>query len=160
MTQILNLISLLQPNHVAVNIAAPNKDALIDTLIEMVSDHPYVLDVNEVKKAVLEREGMMSTGVGKGLALPHAKTPAVSGMIGALVTTAEPVDFGALDSEPVRIVFLLLGTLDSKSLHVRILSRVSRVMNHEKVRKQILAAQSPEELLATLGKHDDPSNSA
>jgi len=156
----LNLISLLQTNHVAVNIAAPDKDTLIDTLIEMVSDHPHVLDVDAVKKAVMEREAQMSTGVGKGLALPHAKTPAVSGMIGALVTTAQPVDFGALDNEPVRIVFLLLGKLDSKSLHVRILSRVSRVMNHEEVRKQILSAKSGEELLAILGHYDDPATSA
>ena len=129
-------------------------------LIDMVSDHPHVLDVDAVKKAVLEREAMMSTGVGKGLALPHAKTPAVGGMVGALVTTAQPVDFGALDNEPVRIVFLLLGKLDSKSLHVRILSRVSRVMNREEVRKQILAAKSAEELLAILGQYDDSATSA
>ena len=129
-------------------------------LIDMVSDHPHVLDVDAVKKAVLEREAMMSTGVGKGLALPHAKTPAVGGMVGALVTTTKPVDFGALDNEPVRIVFLLLGKLDSKSLHVRILSRVSRVMNREEVRKQILAAKSAEELLAILGQYDDSATSA
>ena len=129
-------------------------------LIDMVSDHPHVLDVDAVKKAVLEREAMMSTGVGKGLALPHAKTPAVGGMVGALVTTTQPVYFGALDNEPVRIVFLLLGKLDSKSLHVRILSRVSRVMNREEVRKQILAAKSAEELLAILGQYDDSATSA
>lgn len=156
----MNLITLLQPNHVAVNIAAPDKETLIDMLIDMVSDHPHVLDVDAVKKAVLEREAMMSTGVGKGLALPHAKTPAVGGMVGALVTTTQPVDFGALDNEPVRIVFLLLGKLDSKSLHVRILSRVSRVMNREEVRKQILAAKSAEELLAILGQYDDSATSA
>ena len=142
------------------NIAAPSKDDLIDTLVNMVADHPNVLDVESVKKAVLERESMMSTGVGKGLALPHAKTQAVSGMVGALVTTAQPVDFGALDNEPVRIVFLLLGKLDSKSQHVRILSRVSRVMNREEVRKQILSATSGDELLGILAHHDDPSASA
>ena len=156
----MNLITLLQPNHVAVNIAAPDKETLIDMLIDMVSDHQHVLDVDAVKKAVLEREAMMSTVVGKGLALPHAKTPAVGGMVGALVTTTQPVDFGALDNEPVRIVFLLLGKLDSKSLHVRILSRVSRVMNREEVRKQILAAKSAEELLAILGQYDDSATSA
>lgn len=156
----MNLTALLQANHVAVNISAPSKLELIDILVNMVSDHASVLDVDAVKKAVLDRESMMSTGVGKGLALPHAKTSAVTGMVGALVTTAEPVDFGALDNEPVRIVFLLLGKPDSKSLHVRILSRVSRVMNRAEVRKQILSATSGSELLSILAQHDDVSTTA
>ncbi len=123
----------------------------------MIANDPLVNDVVAVKKAVIERENMMSTGVGKGLALPHAKTNAVGGMIGALVTTSEPVDFGALDNEPVRIVFLLVGKMDSKSLHVRILSRVSRVMNSEEVRKQILSSTSGTELLSIIAQHDDHS---
>ena len=154
----MNLTALLKSKYVAVNIPAPSKEVLIDTLIDMVSDHPDVLDVGALKQAVIERENMMSTGVGKGLALPHAKTPAVGGIVGALVTTAEPVDFGALDNEPVRIVFLLLGKLDSKSLHVRILSRVSRMMNREEVRKQILSATTGDELLDILGRYDDSSS--
>ncbi|MDA1028206.1 MAG: PTS sugar transporter subunit IIA [Bacteroidetes bacterium] len=153
----MNLTALLNPNHVAVNVSAPNKEALIDILIDLVADCPQVKDVAAVKKAVMDRENMMSTGVGKGLALPHAKTNAVGGMVGALVTTSTPVDFGALDNEPVRIVFLLLGKLDSKSLHVRILSRVSRVMNSEEVRKQILSSTSAAELLGIIAQYDDHS---
>lgn len=153
----MNLTSLLNPNLVAVNVSAPNKEALIDILIDLVADSPLVKDVAAVKKAVMERENMMSTGVGKGLALPHAKTNAVGGTVGALVTTSAPVDFGALDNEPVRIVFLLLGKLDSKSLHVRILSRVSRVMNSDEVRKQILTSTSAAELLGIIAQYDDHS---
>lgn len=153
----MNLTSLLHLNHVAVNVSVSTKEALIDTLIDMIANDPLVNDVVAVKKAVIERENMMSTGVGKGLALPHAKTNAVGGMIGALVTTSEPVDFGALDNEPVRIVFLLVGKMDSKSLHVRILSRVSRVMNSEEVRKQILSSTSGTELLSIIAQHDDHS---
>jgi len=124
-------------------------------LIDMVSDHPDVLDPAAVKEAVLEREAMMSTGVGKGLALPHAKTSAVQDMVAVLATTASPVDFGSLDNEPVEIVFMLLGRLDSKSLHVRILSRVSRLMNREEVRRKILLAQTSEDVLAILDEYDD-----
>ncbi len=151
----MNLTSLLHIGHVAVDVEVSSKEALIDKLIEMIADHPLIVDVGAVKKAVIERENMMSTGVGKGLALPHAKTKAVGGMIGALVTTSSPVEYGSLDNEPVRIVFLLVGKLDSKSLHVRILSRVSRVMNSEAVRQQILAAKTSDELLTIISQNDD-----
>ena len=151
----MNLTSLLHIGHVAVDVEVSSKEALIDKLIEMIADHPLIVDVGADKKAVIERENMMSTGVGKGLALPHAKTKAVGGMIGALVTTSSPVEYGSLDNEPVRIVFLLVGKLDSKSLHVRILSRVSRVMNSEAVRQQILAAKTSDELLTIISQNDD-----
>ena len=151
----MNLTSLLHIGHVAVDVEVSSKEALIDKLIEMIADHPLIVDVGAVKKAVIERENMMSTGVGKGLALPHAKTKAVGGMIGALVTTSSPVEYGSLDNEPVRIVFLLVGKLDSKSLHVRILSRVSRVMNSRAVRQQILSAKTSDELLTIISQNDD-----
>lgn len=154
----MNLTSLLHIDHVSVNLNVTDKESLINHMVGMISNHELVVDAEEVKEAVLAREKMMSTGVGKGLALPHAKTKAVKGMIAAFVTTAQPVDFGSLDNEPVRIAFLLVGKPDSKSMHVRILSRVSRVMNQDEVRKQIVKASSPEILLSILSEYDDPNS--
>lgn len=154
----MNLASLLHIDHISVNLDASDKEALISHMVGMISNHPSVIDAKEVEEAVLAREKMMSTGVGKGLALPHAKTVAVKGMIAALVTTANPVDFGSLDNEPVRIAFLLVGKPDAKSMHVRILSRVSRIMNQDEVRKQVLNASSPEVLFSILSEYDDPNS--
>ncbi len=100
----------------------------------------------------------MSTGVGKGLGLPHAKTAAVNGILAALAVCKHPVDFESIDNEPVRIVFLLVGKQDAKSQHVRILSRISRMMNQKDTRDRILAATTSEELLSVIEEVESQLN--
>lgn len=156
----MDLESLLHINNVAVKIEARDKESLIGSVIDLIAADPAVENLKDIKIAVLEREKIMSTGVGKGLALPHAKTKAVSGVVAALVTTAQPIDFDALDNEPVSIVFLLVGKPDAKSQHVRILSRVSRMMNTDETRNRILAANTGEELLAVIKEHEQRTFSA
>jgi len=141
---------LLNISNVAVGIEAATKSSLIDAVIDLVAQNESISDVDEVRSAVHDRETKMSTGVGKGLALPHAKTSAVSGVVAALATTKEPVEFSSLDNEPVKIVFLLIGKQDAKSQHVRILSRFSRMMNREEHRDRIMAAKTSEELLERI----------
>ncbi|NBW94158.1 MAG: PTS sugar transporter subunit IIA, partial [Bacteroidetes bacterium] len=91
-----------------------------------------------------------STGVGKGLGLPHAKTSAVDGTLAALVVSKLPVAFESIDNQPVSIVFLLVGKQDAKNQHVRILSRISRMMNQKETRQRVLAARTSEELLSVI----------
>lgn len=148
----MELTQLLDPSNVAVGIDASDKEALINAVIDLIADRDVVLDAGAMRQAVFEREKTMSTGVGKGLGLPHAKTSAVDGILAALAVAKAPVDFESMDNEPVRIVFLLVGKRDSKSQHVRILSRISRMMNQKDTRERVLAANSSEELLSVI--HD------
>ena len=152
------LINLLHIDHLRVNVSVGDKADLLDTLVGIVKDDALMVDAEEVRSAVKAREEVMSTGVGKGLALPHAKTNAVSGSIAALVTLEQPIEYGALDDEPVQIAFLLLGTSDAKSQHVRILSRISRLMNNDATRQRIIDAGTPEELLSAIVEQGQSSN--
>ena len=149
----MDLKTLLQAENVAVQLEVADKEQLIQIMIDMVSGRQEVQDPKKAFEAVWQREQIMSTGVGKGLALPHAKTGAVSGLVTALVTLKTPIPFGASDEDPVSIAFLLLNRPDAKSQHVRLLSRVSRLMNNDKVRKSIIDSPSREELLHIL--HSD-----
>ncbi len=146
----MDLRELLDIKSVAVGVEGDDKKALIDAVIDLIAGSEAVEDVDEVRNAVHRRESTMSTGVGKGLALPHAKTSAVTGIVAALVTTKEPVEFGALDNAPVQIVFLLVGKQDAKSQHVRILSRFSRMMNRDENRDLLLSATTAEGLLESI----------
>ncbi len=148
----MELSKLLDTTNVAVGIDASDKHALIDAVVDLVADKEAVLDLDAMRQAVHDREKTMSTGVGKGLGLPHAKTSAVKGILAALAVTRNPVEFEAIDNEPVRIVFLLVGRQDAKSQHVRILSRISRMMNQKDTRERVLSASSAKELLSII--HD------
>lgn len=151
----MHISQFLTPESVAVGIDAADKDAFIKKVVSLLEGRPEIQDLKEVERSVLEREWLMSTGVGKGLALPHAKTKAVSGTVAALVVTKAPVPWESIDGESVRLVFLLVGVPDAKSEHVKILSRISRIMNRDAVRKQLAEASSSEELLNTLKKAEE-----
>ena len=140
----------LDPGAVSVGLTADNKEDLIVRMIDLLAANEAVKDVSRIKEAVLERESTMSTGVGKGLALPHAKTDAVRQTVASIATLTEPIEYGSIDDEPVRIVFLLVGTPDAKSQHVKILSRISRLMNRDSFREHLLECTSPEELLTAF----------
>jgi mannitol/fructose-specific phosphotransferase system IIA component (Ntr-type) len=145
---------LLNDDNVVVSLNGRKKSAVISSMLDLLADNPDVVDPAGVKSAVLAREELMSTGVGKGLALPHAKTTGVQKTIAALAVTSRPIEFDAADGEPVRIVFLLVGPPDAKSNHVRILSRISRLMNREEVRSGVLACESPRELLDLIDRYE------
>jgi len=146
---------LLTTELISVGLPGGTKADVLEHLFGMLKGHPGVVDFEEMRRAVLEREGIMSTGVGQGLALPHAKTEAVSDTIAALVVTDSPVDFGSIDGQPVRIVFMLLGTVSARSLHIKVLSRISRLMNRASVRRELMGAESAHAALDVLSAAEE-----
>lgn len=147
-TRFLEIHDLLSPETVQVGLPGSTKEEVLEHVIELLDGHPAVRDLQDVREAVLARERMMSTGVGKGLALPHAKTPSARESVAAFAITREPIDFGSIDSTPVRLIFLLVGTEAAKSEHIKILSRVSRLMNRERFRDRLLNVKEEKEVLA------------
>lgn len=142
--------ALLPPGHVLVAVDAGTKEAVIAALVRAVADAEAVLDVDLLEADVLAREGALSTGVGHGIALPHARSAATSGTVLALATLRHPVDFAAFDGEPVRIAALLAGPEAERGGHVRLLSRVSLLLSDGAVRRRLLDARTPAEALAVL----------
>ena len=149
-TPLLHPYKLLTTDTIRVGLPARSKGEVIDALLDVVATHPAVIDPEAMRRAVFEREQVMSTGVGKGLGLPHAKTKAVTATVAAFAITAEPVDFSAIDNEKVRLVFLLVGTEAAKSEHIKILSRISRLLNRDAFRERLLQARDADEVLALL----------
>ncbi len=144
------LANLLTPETVLVGLQAASKLEALDTLIDLVGAHPAVVDLDMVKQDVLDRESIMSTGVGQGLALPHAKTSGVTETIAAFAIAKNPVDYGAIDQQPVRLLFLLLGPEDARSQHIKTLSRISRLMNRAHIRNALMEAADASEVLEIL----------
>lgn len=105
---------------------------------------------DELAEDVLEREGVLSTGIGGGVALPHARTAVVSELALAAGTAPEGVGFGALDGRPVRLVFLLAGPVETAGDHVRALSRLSRLLGGDELRRRLVECRDPAEFLEIL----------
>jgi mannitol/fructose-specific phosphotransferase system IIA component (Ntr-type) len=146
--------NLLTSDRVAVGLDADTKEDAIFQIIDLFTDDSAITDLASVRNAVIERETTMSTGVGKGIVLPHGKSPAATATVAALATMAHPIPFGAVDGQPVRVVFLLVGTPESKSEHIKILSRISRLLSRESFAEELLKATTPDMLLETLTREE------
>ncbi len=141
---------LLTPATIQVGLPGSTKTEALHNLVSLFIGHPSVADLEALENAVLAREAMLSTGVGFGLGLPHAKTTAVRETLAAFAVTASPLPFDAIDGEPVRLLFLLIGPPTNNSQHIRILARLSRLMNHADLRAQLLEAPDVATVLAIL----------
>jgi PTS system, fructose subfamily, IIA component len=143
----MKISDILDESLVKTQLPGKSKDEIISQMIDIVGTSKKVLDKEKVKEAIFEREKIMSTGVGNGFAIPHGKTDAVSDIVAAFAVTAEPIDYQSLDEQPVRLVFLLVGKDSMVGPHIKLLSRISRLMNKEEFRKKLLSATSPKEVL-------------
>ena len=149
------LSSLLAPERVRVGLVAATKADVLRAVVALAATSPAVCDAARLLADVEAREATLSTGVGDGLALPHARSPALTETLAAMVTLAAPVPFDALDGAPVRLVLLLAGPDGDPGAHVRLLSRVSRLLSRASVRDRLLAATDPADFCAALADAEE-----
>ncbi len=142
----MKLSEILSPELIIHNLSVNNKTESINAIIDLFDGDSRVNNLQGVKTAVFDRETIMSTGVGHGFAIPHGKTDAVNEIIAAFARTNAPLEFDSLDGQPVRLIFLLVGKENLVGPHIKLLSRISRMMNQDEFRNKLLDAASSEEL--------------
>ena len=143
----MKISDILTEDLVVTHLEGNSKRDVIDAMVDIVARSPKVLDAEKVRTAIFEREKIMSTGVGNGFAIPHGKTDAVTDIVAAFAVTAEPIDYESLDEKPVRLVFLLVGKDNLVGPHIKLLSRISRLMNKEEFRNRLLQVPTSREIL-------------
>ena len=138
---------LLRPASVRTAVAAANKKAVL-LLLGAIAGEALGADPRAVTERVAAREKLGSTGFGGGVAIPHAKLPGLSGVNGAFVRLAHPIDFAAVDGLPVDLVFLLLSPEGAGAEHLKALARVSRRLRDRGFLAKLRGAGSPDALYA------------
>ena len=144
------LSDILTTIRVKVPLKAETKDGVLRELLDVLARDGCVTDPEAALRVVQQREQVLSTGIGHGVALPHGKTDTCQELVIAAGVTAEPVEFDALDAEPVRLVFLLVGPESAAGAHIKALSRISRLVRQSDVRQGLMASRDSETFLETL----------
>lgn len=142
----MKISEVLKPDKIICQLKSKNKDEVIEELLNLFKDDERILDFDDVKSAVMEREKIMSTGVGSGLGIPHCKTNKVNGIITAFGKSDNPINYQALDGKPVYLVFLLIGRDNLIAPQIKLLSRISLIMNKELFREKIKLSNTAEEI--------------
>ncbi len=150
----MKISDILNADVIAVNMDVADKDDSLRKIIELAAKSGKILDIQKVTDIIFEREKMVSTGVGKGFAIPHGKTDAISDIVAAFVITKNPIDFDSIDGEPVRFIFLLVGKETLLNTHIKLLSRISRLMNKDDFREKLLQAKASDEVLSIFKEEE------
>jgi fructose PTS system EIIBC or EIIC component len=140
------LTDLLTVERIKIPLHGRTKDEILRELVEVLD----VSDTADVLRAVREREAVLSTGIGNGVAIPHGKSPVVSSLVMAAGCTTQPVEFDSLDGEPVRLFFLLVGPETAAGPHIKALSRISRLVRRDDARDRLIHSASADEFFRAL----------
>lgn len=154
----MDLGDIIAENAVIGDLRANSKKQLLQTLSEHAADLTG-LSARQIFDTVLQREKLGSTGVGNGIAIPHAKFPGFDRIVGVFARLAEPIEFDALDEQPVDLVFLLLAPENAGADHLKALSRVARLMR-DPARVALLRATTDRQALYQHLVRSPASNAA
>lgn len=144
----MDITSYIKPNTIAVNVSVTDKNDLINKLIDLADKSGNINDINQVREEVFKREQLMSTGIGDGIAIPHAKTDAVKDTVCSIAILKEAVDFESVDKMPVDIAFLLIGREQNVGAHLRLLSKISRFLCDKEKLSQIKKCTTADEVVS------------
>ncbi len=135
---------------VTFNLKSSNKEGVIEELVDLAASSNMIKDRAELLTDVKERENLVTTGVGYGVAFPHAKTKAAKGIVIAFGRSAKGIDFEAMDHRAVHLFFLIAAPEDAIGAHLNVMARLSFLMKSEENRRKLMQAGSPGDVLALM----------
>lgn len=150
----MSLTQLLRPNAIRLDLPVSSKDDLIRQMVRLLDAEGLVTDVEAVTNALLERERVMSTGIGGGVAIPHAQSPGVRELAVGFARVKDELPFDSLDGKPVRLVFMIVGP-EERGGFIRILARISRLLYAGDLQKGLLSAAEPAEVMETIRQEEE-----
>lgn len=150
----MKLSGIISDKYIALGMEAKSKGDVIDKMLALIASHPNVENPGKLRDDVWKREREMSTGIGKKVALPHAKTNAVKDTVLAFATLKKEIDFESIDGEPVNLVFFLATPDQNLTQHLKLLSRISRLVAAEAVREKLVAATDVSQVIALFQEEE------
>jgi PTS system nitrogen regulatory IIA component len=145
----MEIADLLSPDAVVAHLKAANKKQVLQEMAHRAGQITRLPD-RRIFETLLEREKLGSTGMGQGIAIPHGRVPGIQKMTGLFAQLDHPVDFDAMDDQPVDLVFLLLAPEDAGADHLKALARVSRLLRNQAVCEKLRGAPQAATLFALL----------
>ncbi len=146
---------LLTQGNILLELKAKEKIEVIRELAQLLIDKELIDNVEDFFHAILKRENLESTGIGHGVAIPHARTKAVKNLILAFGRSEVGVDFSSLDGKPSHLVFLIAAPEDQKSEYILTLARLSKLLRRDDLRNRLLTAHAPSEIVTTIAQAEE-----
>ncbi|RUO23484.1 PTS IIA-like nitrogen-regulatory protein PtsN [Aliidiomarina iranensis] len=148
----MELKDILSPDSTRVAVEESSKKKILELISQMVAPKLAGVSKADIFDSLLQRERLGSTGIGLGIAIPHGRLENAGQPVAALITLAQPVDFDAIDNQPVDIIFALLVPKDNPELHLQTLSAVAAKLNQKDCCRALRHSTSSAELYELITK--------
>lgn len=150
----IRIVDLLKADTILLPLSASTKEEALDRLIAKLAEAGRLTSKEEMKKAILAREAQGSTGIGEGIAIPHAKTAAVKIPSIAFGLSQEGVDYDSLDQQKAHLFFMIAATEDADEAHLETLAQLSQMLMDESFRKELMQAETKEQVLEIVQRKE------
>jgi PTS system nitrogen regulatory IIA component len=146
---------LFIPSRIKTNLESEDKAEVFEELVDLLVTE-YKLDCrDDILDAIKKREEKMSTGIKKGIAIPHAKTAFTKGVIGILGISRKGIDYESLDGEPVHLLFLLVSSEEDAGSHLAVLKKIALMVENADFYSEMLSAKDPHAVSVIIRKYED-----
>jgi fructose PTS system EIIBC or EIIC component len=146
----MKLSKFCDENLISFDLKSTTKNAIIEELVDLAANSTLVKDRDELLRDIIHRENMVTTGIGYGVAFPHAKTKATKGIVIAFGRSQKGIDFDAMDKKPVHVFFMIAAPEDAIGAHLNVMARLSYIMKSEENRQKLMTVNAPGDLLSIL----------
>lgn len=143
---------LLKPELVIMDLKAGTKEEAIREMVGLLDRNGLLKNSEEALRVVLERESIMSTGMEKGIAIPHGKTDTVDSLITAVAIKRDGLDFESADGHPATILIITLSPASKTGPHIRFMAEISRILHNDEIRRKILETDSSQRIVELFTK--------
>ncbi len=149
----MKIADILKPECIIPDLDGKTKKDILAQLARPISES-YKVDLDEMVSALLNREKLGSTGIGDGVAIPHAKVNGLSSIVASVGISREGLKFDALDGKPCHIFFLLMAPANTSSGHLKALARISMLLKNPDTRNRLIEARDAKDLYAAIMEQD------
>ena len=146
----MKLSEVISSEVVSLNLSGTTKEEVLAEMVDLLIQSGAALQRQVILDALMEREGLGSTGIGHGVAIPHGRCAGISSPVVALGRTRNEVEFDSIDGKPARLFFLLVAPENGSSEHLHLLARIARLMKDPTTRDNILKASTPEAVMELI----------
>ena len=154
----MKIIDFLKEGAIVPDLKATDKENVIKELVTLLKDIGEISDQEKIVEIILEREKLGSTGIGQGIAVPHAKTDQVKQILVAFGLSQKGVNFESLDEEPVYLIFLVLAPVEATGMHLKLLAKIARLLKDKVFRNSLKSCKGKRREIFQVIEEEDEKN--
>lgn len=151
----MEICKVLSQDRIIVGVKSRDKIGVLQEMLEVAATSGKIRNKEKLLKSILDRERLQTTGVGFGLAIAHAKSDEVEGVVLSLGVSEDGIDYDALDGKPVYMIFLLVASTEKNTEYLSVLAKIARIFREEDFRKTVMHAGSPAKIMNLLKEREE-----